>query len=77
LIDALFPPCLSRATLGRIGLKIGRTRLLNCPYFHVVFTLREQIAAIGYQNRAVAYNLLFAGTADTLRTIAAKCGAPH
>src|SRR6202163_4091807 len=45
--------------------------LLNVEYFHVVFTLPEEIAAIAYQNKAVVYNLLFAATAETLRTIAA------
>jgi hypothetical protein len=48
-----------------------KSELLDCPYFHVVFTLPEEIAAIAYQNKAVVYNLLFAATADTLRTIAA------
>lgn len=45
--------------------------LLPVPYFHVVFTLPEKIAAIAYQNKAVVYNLLFAATAETLLTIAA------
>ena len=40
-------------------------------YFHVVFTLPEEIAAIAYQNKSVVYNLLFAATAETLRIIAA------
>lgn len=48
-----------------------KRELLNSPYFHVVFTLPEEIAAIAYQNKAVVYNLLFAATAETLRTIAA------
>jgi hypothetical protein len=45
--------------------------LLDTQYFHVVFTLPEEVAAIAYQNKAVVYNLLFAATAETLRTIAA------
>jgi len=48
-----------------------QAEILDCPYFHVVFTLPEEIAAIAYQNKAVVYNLLFAATAETLRTIAA------
>ena len=48
-----------------------KSELLDCPYFHVVFTLPEEIASIAYQNKAVVYNLLFAATAETLRTIAA------
>ena len=45
--------------------------LLPVEYFHVVFTLPEEIAAIAYQNKAVVYDLLFHTTAETLRTIAA------
>ncbi|MGH8220753.1 MAG: IS91 family transposase [Steroidobacteraceae bacterium] len=48
-----------------------KAELLACPYFHVVFTLPEEIAAIAYQNKAVVYNLLFAATAETLCTIGA------
>ena len=48
-----------------------KSELLDCSYFHVVFTLPEEIAAIAYQNKAVVYNLLFAATAETLSTIAA------
>ena len=45
--------------------------LLPAEYYHVVFTLPEQIAAIAYQNKALVYNLLFRAAAETLRTIAA------
>lgn len=45
--------------------------LLPVEYFHVVFTLPQEIAAIAYQNKAVVYDLLFRCTAQTLRTIAA------
>jgi hypothetical protein len=45
--------------------------LLPVEYFHVVFTLPEEIAAIAYQNKAVVYDLLFHATAETLHTIAA------
>jgi hypothetical protein len=45
--------------------------LLNCQYFHVVFTLPEAIAAIAYQNQRLLYNLLFSVTSQTLQTIAA------
>ena len=36
-----------------------KAELLAVPYFHVVFTLPARIAAIGYQNKAVIYDLLF------------------
>jgi hypothetical protein len=41
------------------------------PYFHVVFTLPAQIAAIAFQNKAAVYTILFKAAAETLRTIAA------
>ncbi len=48
-----------------------QAELIPVEYFHVVFTLPEEIAAIAYQNKAVLYDLLFHATAETLRTIAA------
>jgi len=48
-----------------------RAELLPVEYFHVVFTVPAEIAAIAYQNKAVLYELLFRATAETLRTIAA------
>ena len=49
-----------------------KAELLPVEYFHVVFTLPAEIAAIAYQyqNKAVVYDLLFRATAETLRTIA-------
>ena len=48
-----------------------QAELLDCEYFHVVFTVPEEIAAIAYQNKEVVYSILFRATAETLRTIAA------
>jgi len=45
--------------------------LLPVEYFHVVFTLPEQLASLALQNQRVVYNILFATAAQTLRTIAA------
>src|SRR3954471_3903589 len=45
--------------------------LLNREYFPVVCTVREQIAAIAYQNKKVFYGIPFRATAEPLRTIAA------
>ncbi len=42
-----------------------------CEYFHVVFTLPEDVAALAYQNKDLAYSILFRATAETLSTIAA------
>ena len=44
--------------------------LLPVPYFHLVFTLPPQIAAIALQNPRVLYGLLFRISAETLLTIA-------
>jgi hypothetical protein len=48
-----------------------KSELLDCPYFHVVFTVPEPIAAIAYQNKELVYGILFQATAETLRAIAA------
>jgi len=48
-----------------------QAELLNVEYFHVVFTLPEEIAAIAFQNKKVVYDILFQASAETLRTIAA------
>src|SRR5437667_11235180 len=40
-------------------------------YFHVVFTVPEEIADIGLQNKRTVYGILFRATAETLQTIAA------
>jgi hypothetical protein len=48
-----------------------KAELLAVPYFHVVFTLPARIAAIGYQNKAVIYDLLFKASSQTMLTIAA------
>ena len=45
--------------------------LLPVPYYHVVFTLPAAIADIAHQNKAVAYDLLFKVSAETMLTIAA------
>jgi hypothetical protein len=45
--------------------------LLNTQYFHVVFTVPEEIAVIAFQNNRVVYDILFRAAAETLRTIAA------
>jgi len=47
-----------------------QSELLEVPYFHVVFTVPEEIAAIAYQNKKVVYGILFRVTAETLTTIA-------
>ena len=48
-----------------------RAELLNVPYFHVVFTVPEEIAVIAFQNQVVVYDILFRAAAETLQMIAA------
>jgi hypothetical protein len=48
-----------------------QSELLDCPYFHAVFTVPEQIAAIALQNKRIVYGILFRATSETLLTIAA------
>jgi Putative transposase/Transposase zinc-binding domain len=47
------------------------SEVLPTHYFHVVFSVPEQIASIAYQNKEVVYGILFRATAETLSTIAA------
>src|SRR3954463_15891294 len=67
--DRHCPKCQSLARARWI--EDRNSELLNVPYFHLVFTVPEQIAAIAYQNKRVVYNILFRTTAETLTTIAA------
>ena len=64
------PKCQGLARLRWLSLR--RSELLDCQYFHVVFTLPAPIAAIALQNRRQLYNLLFRAAARTLREIAAE-----
>ncbi|ASY61077.1 Mobile element protein (plasmid) [Sinorhizobium sp. CCBAU 05631] len=41
------------------------------PYFHVVFTVPAEIAAIAHQNKRQLYTILFEAAAETLKAIAA------
>ena len=49
-----------------------RAELLPTEYFHVVFTLPEQIANIAFYNKEVVYGILFHATTQTLLTTAAE-----
>jgi hypothetical protein len=67
--DRHCPKCQSLARAQWI--QDRQAELLDAAYFHVVFTVPEQIAAIAYQNKEVIYGILFRATAETLKTIAA------
>src|SRR5258708_7783800 len=66
--DRHCPKCQSLARAEWIQQR--QAELLDCEYFHVVFTVPEDIVAIAYQNKEVVYGILFRATAETLRTIA-------
>jgi hypothetical protein len=44
--------------------------LLPVGYFHVVFTLPAEVAAIAFYNKALVYDLLFKAASETMLTIA-------
>ena len=67
--DRHCPKCQSLARAQ--WLEDRRLELLNTQYFHVVFTLPQQIATIAYQNKREVYGILFKATAETLLAIAA------
>jgi hypothetical protein len=48
-----------------------QAELLDVPYFHVVFTVPDEVAVIAFQNQTVVYDILFQAVSETLRTIAA------
>ncbi|WDF70969.1 IS91 family transposase [Novosphingobium sp. KACC 22771] len=63
------PKCQGAA--ARTWLAAREADLLPVGYFHVVFTLPNEVADIAWQNKAVVYDLLFRAAADTMLTIAA------
>src|SRR2546426_1556268 len=67
--DRHCPKCQSLARAAWIEQR--HAELLDTEYFHVVFTVPEEIAAIAFQNKARVYGILFRATAETLRVIAA------
>jgi hypothetical protein len=67
--DRHCPKCQSLARAQWIENR--QSELLEVPYFHVVFTVPEEIAAIISQNKKVVYGILFHATAESLTTIAA------
>src|SRR6202140_4418493 len=53
------------------GLNEREGELLPVPYFHVVFTLPQQIAGLALQNARIIYGILFRALAEAMLTIAA------
>jgi hypothetical protein len=67
--DRHCPKCQSLARAEWIEKRISE--VLPTHYFHVVFTIPDQVASIAYQNKDLVYGILFRATAETLSTIAA------
>src|SRR5215472_1386540 len=63
------PKCQSLARAAWVEKRTAE--VLPTHYFHVVFSVPEQIASIAYQNKEAVYDILFRATAETLTTIAA------
>lgn len=63
------PKCQGAA--ARTWLAAREADLLPVGYFHLVFTLPAEIAAIAFHNKALLYDLLFKTASQTMLTIAA------
>ncbi len=62
------PKCQSLARAE--WLEARKAELLPVEYFHVVFTVPEEIAQLAFYNQKVIYDILFRTTSETLLTIA-------
>ncbi len=51
-------------------LEAQRAKLLEVPYYHVVFTLPQALGPLALQNKRLLYGLLFRAASETLLTIA-------
>jgi Putative transposase/Transposase zinc-binding domain len=63
------PKCQGAA--ARTWLAEREADLLPVGYFHVVFTVPAEVAAIAFHNKAMVYDLLFRAASQTMLTIAA------
>jgi len=63
------PKCQASAAFAWLADR--QSELLPVEYFHVVFTVPREVAAIAMQNTRVVYNALFRSSWETLREIAA------
>ena len=63
------PKC--QASAAQRWLNAREADLLPVEYYHVVFTLPAQVAAVAYQNKSLVYGILFDVAAEVLQKIAA------
>lgn len=64
------PKCQAKARAA--WLEDRSAELLPIPYFHIVFTLPSEVAAVALQNKRVVYGMLFAAASQTLTEVAAN-----
>lgn len=64
------PKCQAHARAKWLDARVSD--LLPVPYFHVVFTLPEQLGPLALQNPRIVYGLLFRAAWETLRDVAAN-----
>jgi hypothetical protein len=62
------PKCQAMARAAWVDQR--EAELLPVPYFHVVFTLPQQLAPLALQNKRVLYGILFRAAAQTLQELA-------
>lgn len=63
------PKCLASAQSEWLSHR--ENDLLPVGYFHVVFTIPRELAAVALQNKKIVYNILFRSASETLRQVAA------
>jgi hypothetical protein len=64
------PKCQSLAKAEWLDERMAE--LLPVPYYHVVFTIPEEVASVAFQNKKLVYTILFKAASETLRIIAAN-----
>ncbi len=64
------PSCLGHKSAA--WLEDRETELLPVPYFHVVFTVPAEVAALALGNKKVVYTILFRAASETLLEVAAN-----
>jgi hypothetical protein len=67
--DRHCPSCLGQRSAA--WLEARAAELLPVPYFHVVFTVPSEIAALALGNKKVVYSILFRAASETLLEIGA------
>ena len=64
------PSCLGHKSAAWLAER--EAELLPVPYFHVVFTVPVEVAALALGNKKIVYSILFRAASETLREVAAN-----